>query len=199
MNPIKISIIGNGGVGKSTFIIQFCYSKFIEDYDPTIEESFRKQVVIDDEILIIEILDYYYDNDCTDYYKRGNYEKTDGFIVVYSINDKYSFNELENYLKEIYKFKKVNEFPIIIIGNKNDLEEQRVISKEEGEEFANKYFCPFFETSAKTRNNIEETVFTLLREIRKYPFDLNSNSKSNSKSNFKSNSNSNSKSNCLIF
>ncbi|KAJ5074307.1 ras gtpase [Anaeramoeba ignava] len=195
MNPIKISIIGNGGVGKKAFSFQFCYSYFIEEYDPVMEDSFRKQVVIDDEILIIEILDYYYDDEWNNRIKQRIYEKTDGFIVVYSINDKYSFNKLENYLKEIYKFKKTDDFPIIIIGNKNDLEDQRVITKEEGEEFAIKYFCPFFETSAKTRNNIDETFFTLLREIRKYPFDLDSNSKSNSNSN----SNSNSKSNCLIF
>ncbi|KAJ5074308.1 ras gtpase [Anaeramoeba ignava] len=101
---IIISIIGNGGVGKTTFTIQFCYSQF-------------------------KFYDYYYYEDWNDYYKRGNYEKTDGFIVVYSINDKNSFNELQNYLKEIYEFKKVDDFPIIIIGNKNDLEDQRVITK----------------------------------------------------------------------
>ncbi|KAJ5074305.1 ras gtpase [Anaeramoeba ignava] len=160
---IIISIIGNGGVGKSTFTTQFCYSKFIQYYDPTIEESFRKQIVIDDEILIIEILDYYYDSEWNYNFQQENYEKSHGFIVVYSINDKNSFNELENYLNKIYKYKK--------------------------------HGCPFYETSAKTRNNIDETFFTLLREIRKYPFDLELNPKSNSNSN----SNSNSKSNCLIF
>ncbi|KAJ5074304.1 gtp-binding protein rit2 [Anaeramoeba ignava] len=195
MNPIKILIIGNGGVGKKSVIEQFCYSQFIQYYDRGIEDSYRKQVVIDNEILIIEFanyMDYWGD---LDYMKQRIYQEPHGFIVVYSINDKYSFNELENYLNEIYKYREVEEFPIIIIGNKNDLEDQRVITKEEGEEFANKYFCPFFETSAKTRSNVEETVFTLLREIRKYPFDLNLNSNSNSNSNSKSNS----KSNCLIF
>ncbi|KAJ5074310.1 ras gtpase [Anaeramoeba ignava] len=193
MNLTTISIIGNGGVGKSTFTIQLCYSQFIEYYDPTIEDSFRKQIEIDNETLNIEILDYHYYDEWNNRIKQKIYEKTQGFIVVYSINDKYSFNELENYLNEIYKYKKVNDFPIIIIGNKNDLEDERQISKEEGNEFAIKNGCPFYETSAKTRYNIEETVFTLLREIRKYPFDLDSNSNLNSKSN------SNSKSNCLIF
>ncbi|KAJ5074309.1 ras gtpase [Anaeramoeba ignava] len=181
-NPI-ISIIGNGGVGKTSFTIQFCYSQFVEEYDSMIEESFRKQIEIDNEILIIEILDYHYYDEWNNRIKQKIYEKTQGFIVVYSINDKYSFNELENYLNEIYKYKKVNDFPIIIIiGNKNDLEDERQISKEEGNEFAIKHGCPFYETSAKTRYNIEETVFTLLREIRKYPFDSKSNSNSNSNS-----------------
>ncbi|KAJ5074311.1 ras gtpase [Anaeramoeba ignava] len=189
-NPI-ISIIGNGGVGKTSFTTQFCYSQFIEYYDSAIEDIFRKQIELDEETLNIEILDCFYGDEWNYNFKQGNYEKTHGFIFVYSITDKNSFDELENYLNEIYKYKKVNDFPIIIIGNKNDLEDERQISKEEGNEFAIKHGCPFYETSAKTRYNVEETIFTLLREIRKYPFDSNSNSKSKS--------NSNSKSNCLIF
>ncbi|KAJ5074300.1 ras gtpase-related [Anaeramoeba ignava] len=197
MDPfVKIATTGAGGVGKSTFTIQFCYSKFIEEYDPTIEDSYRKQVEIDNEIIDIEIFDNYY-FDWGNYFKYEFYKRIHGFIVVYSITDEYSFDKLENFLNEIYKYREVEEFPIIIIGNKNDLEDRRVIKKEEGEEFAIKHGCPFYETSAKTRYNIEETIFTLLREIRKYPFDLDLNPNPNSNSNIQIPKKNNS--NCFIF
>lgn len=53
----KIVVVGGGGVGKSALTIQFIQSYFVDEYDPTIEDSYRKQVVIDDKVSILDILD----------------------------------------------------------------------------------------------------------------------------------------------
>ncbi|KAJ5074314.1 ras di-ras and rheb family members of small gtpase superfamily [Anaeramoeba ignava] len=183
-NPLLIPIIGPKEVGKSTFTTQFIFSQFIEEYDPTIE-SYRKQIEIDNEILIVELYDFY-QNDYLIYgFTKEVYKQSHGFVLIYSIIDRNSFNRLQDYLKEIYLIKNSDDFPIIIVGNKNDVENLRQVKKEEGEEFAFKNGCPFFEISTKARYNIDETIITLLREIRKYPFDSKSNSNSKIKFKFK--------------
>lgn len=56
MSLYKIVVLGDGGVGKTALTIQLCLNHFVETYDPTIEDSYRKQVVIDDQACIMEIL-----------------------------------------------------------------------------------------------------------------------------------------------
>jgi GTPase KRas protein len=57
MKNYKLCMWGNGGVGKSALMIQFTHHHFVEEYDPTIEDSYRKQVIVDDETAVVEILD----------------------------------------------------------------------------------------------------------------------------------------------
>lgn len=62
--------------------------------------------------------------------------------------------------------KNLNTVPIVIVGNKCDLESERQVSKSEGEELANILKCPFFETSGKNGSNIHNTLFQIVRIIR---------------------------------
>ncbi|KAJ5074313.1 ras-like family 11 member a [Anaeramoeba ignava] len=126
MDKITISVIGNKEVGKTTFTTRFCCPSYDPIYDPPqTEASYKMSCKIDDEILYLEIFDSCCYHKWNREAQKVEYEKTQGFILIYSITDRDSFNDLENYLNEIYKYKKVNDFPIIIIGNKNDLEDQR--------------------------------------------------------------------------
>lgn len=77
--------------------------------------------------------------------------------------------------------KDVDEYPLIIIGNKNDLDHERKVSTQEGQEMAKVFGCPFFETSAKTRTNVDEAFFGLVKEIRKFEAKKKGNNNSNNK------------------
>jgi GTPase KRas protein len=162
----KIVVVGDGGVGKSSLTIQFLLSHFIEEYDPTIEDAYRKQVIIDGELVLLDILDtagqedYSAMRDC--YMKSGH-----GFVLVYSITSLPTFIRVEYFIKQIFRLKGKEKVPMILIGNKLDLDFERVVTSFDGFDFARKYNIPFFESSAKLKINVEESFFQLVREIRK--------------------------------
>ena len=95
------------------------------------------------------------------YYKGAN-----GILVVYDITNRESFEHLNSWLIEIEKNGNKNVYKLLI-GNKSDLEEKREIKKEEGEEFASINGLEFFETSAKTGQNVTEAFDCLIKEIMK--------------------------------
>jgi GTPase KRas protein len=162
----KLVILGGGGVGKSALTIQLVQSHFIDEYDPTIEDSYRKQVSIDDEVCLLDILDTAGQEEYSamrDQYMQGG----EGFIVVYAINSRDAFDEVTTFRDQILRVKDADKVPMVICGNKCDLAEDRQVTKAEGEELARSFGVPFFETSALSRINVDESFFELVREIRK--------------------------------
>lgn len=100
---------------------------------------------------------------------REQYMRTgEGFLLVYSIDSRQSFEEIRTFQQQILRVKDRDDFPIIIVGNKCDLEQDRVVSQEEGLAMAQSFKCKFMETSAKKRINVEQSFYELVREIRKY-------------------------------
>ena len=89
------------------------------------------------------------------------------FIIVYSITNSESFSEVERIRKRIERVRNSKDVPMVIIGNKCDLENQRKVSKEELEALAQQFNCNFFETSAKEGTNCVETFMEVVREMRK--------------------------------
>jgi GTPase KRas protein len=124
-------------------------------------------VIIDDEACLLDILDTAGQEDYSA--MRDQYMRTgQGFLLVYAINNRVSFDEVDtNYYGQILRVKDKDWVPMVLVGNKSDMEDQRQVTTQEGEERAKKYRCPFFETSAKLNSNIQEAFFTLVREIRK--------------------------------
>jgi len=87
---------------------------------------------------------------------------------MYSVTSRASFELVTKFQQKIFMVKDEEEyFPMVIVGNKCDLDDQREVTKDEGEELAKTIGCPFFETSAKTRINVEECFMECVREIRK--------------------------------
>lgn len=165
MAEYKIVVFGAGAVGKSALTIQFVQGQFITDYDPTIEDAYKRPLNVDGESVQLDITDTAGQDDFaamrTSYMRQGK-----GFILVYAIDDRLSFEEIENFHRELLRTKNsTTNVPCVICGNKCDLEERRIISKAEGEELAAKLKCKFFETSALRNTNIHETFTTLVREI----------------------------------
>jgi len=162
----KLVIVGGGGVGKSALTIQLIQNHFIDEYDPTIEDSYRKQVSIDDETCLLDILDTAGQEEYSA--MRDQYMRTgQGFLCVYAITSRTSFDEVSAFRDQILRVKDADKVPIVVCGNKCDLEAERQVSKNEGGDLAKSFDCPFLETSAKARINVEEAFFALVREIRK--------------------------------
>jgi len=169
MLEYKIVLLGSGGVGKSALTVQYVSEIFVDRYDPTIEDSYRKQVEFDNQQYMLEILDTAGTEQFTamrDMYMRNGH----GFILVYSIVSEDTFKELQGVRDRILSVKDTDEVPpMILVGNKVDLEEERVVPKAQGQMLAKKFNnCAFLETSAKQRVNVEETFTTLVRQINKF-------------------------------
>nr|5WDR_A Chain A, Ras protein [Choanoflagellata]5WDR_B Chain B, Ras protein [Choanoflagellata]5WDS_A Chain A, Ras protein [Choanoflagellata]5WDS_B Chain B, Ras protein [Choanoflagellata] len=167
MTEYRLVVVGTGGVGKSALTIQLIQQHFVTEYDPTIEDSYRKHVSIDDEACLLDILDTAGQEDYSA--MRDQYMRTgEGFLCVYSIDSQQSLDEIHSFREQILRVKDQDEVPMILVGNKCDLEEHREVSTEAGQAVAKSYSIPFMETSAKKRINVEEAFYQLVREIRKY-------------------------------
>uniref|UniRef100_A0A6B2LKK3 small monomeric GTPase n=1 Tax=Arcella intermedia TaxID=1963864 RepID=A0A6B2LKK3_9EUKA len=174
MSVYKLVLVGIGGVGKSCLTIQYISNKFVEDYDPTLEDSYRKQVTIDSEEAILDIFDTAGQEDFSAV--RDQYMRTgDGFLCVYSITNLTSFEESLNLHTHILRVKDVETIPFVLVGNKCDLEKDREVQLEQGQNLAASLKCPFMEASAKARTNVVESFEALVREIKKFFAEKNKN------------------------
>ncbi|KAL3883760.1 hypothetical protein ACJMK2_029992 [Sinanodonta woodiana] len=163
----KLVVVGGGGVGKSALTIQFIQSYFVTDYDPTIEDSYAKQCVIDGEVARLDILDTAGQEEFSA--MREQYMRSGmGFLLVYSVTDRSSFDEIYKFHKQILRVKDRDEFPMILVGNKADLEHQREIMLEEGREMARLLKLTYIEASAKLRMNVDQAFYELVRIVRKF-------------------------------
>ncbi|TKS73247.1 GTPase HRas H-Ras-1 [Collichthys lucidus] len=212
MTEYKLVVVGAGGVGKSALTIQLIQNHFVDEYDPTIEDSYRKQVVIDGETCLLDILDTAGQEEYSA--MRDQYMRTgEGFLCVFAINNTKSFEDIHQYrcvlrqcstaqhrralalpqgprapwmvgspvvellllfmkqggsqLEQIKRVKDSDDVPMVLVGNKCDLP-ARTVDTRQAQELARSYGIPYIETSAKTRQGVEDAFYTLVREIRQH-------------------------------
>ncbi|KAJ5080743.1 ras-like protein rasb [Anaeramoeba ignava] len=162
---LKIVVVGPGSVGKSALTIQFLQNRFITEYDPTIEETYRKSLMVDEQPCLLNILDTAGQEEYSS--MREQYMKTgQGFLLVYSVVHKASFEEINEFRDQILRVKDDDNVPLVLVGNKIDLKNRRVVSIAEGKNLAKSFHCPYIETSAKTNLNVEEAFHEIVRVIR---------------------------------
>jgi len=167
LREYKLVVVGGGGVGKSALTIQFIQSHFVDEYDPTIEDSYRKQCIIDEEVALLDVLDTAGQEEYGA--MREQYMRTgEGFLLVYSITSRNSFEEVSTFHQQILRVKDKDSFPVVVVANKCDLEYERQVGMNEGRDLAKHFGCKFIETSAKMRINVDEAFIILVREIRRY-------------------------------
>ena len=164
VKELKIVVIGGGGVGKSALTIQFCHHQFLDEYVPTLMERDVRRVTVDDRICRLDVLDSAGQEEFSamrDQYIRSG----DGFIVVYSITSHETFERTMECVEEIERVKDVDRhlIKLALCGNKVDLCAERQVTTEEGASLAESLGCPFFETSAKTRVNVDEAFIAVTR------------------------------------
>jgi len=90
-----------------------------------------------------------------------------GFVLVYSITSQASFNDLNDLREQILRVKDTEDVPMILVGNKCDLEDERKVTKEQGEQLASSWRCVPMETSAKSKINVESVFYELVKQINK--------------------------------
>eukprot|EP01087_Luapelamoeba_hula_P015822 TRINITY_DN4785_c0_g1_i1.p1 TRINITY_DN4785_c0_g1~~TRINITY_DN4785_c0_g1_i1.p1 ORF type:complete len:714 (-),score=111.98 TRINITY_DN4785_c0_g1_i1:39-2180(-) len=164
-SEVKVVVLGEGGVGKSATVIQFVQNLFVDEYDPTITDSYRKQAVVDGHACILDILDL----GCGDEWGNTMYLRSGQvFVFMYSITSRVSFESLTNLYEEALRVKDMDNVAAVLVGNKSDLEEQRQVTTMEGQDLARKWNCPFLESSAKARINMEEVFFSAVRQAAKH-------------------------------
>ena len=101
-------------------------SYFVTDYDPTIEDSYQKQCVIDDKVAKLDVLDTAGQEEFSA--MREQYMRSgEGFLLVFSLSDRRSFEEAARFHKDILRSKDRDEFPVMLVGNKADLQNQRMV------------------------------------------------------------------------
>ena len=165
MRDYKLVVLGAGGVGKSCLTVQFVQGVYLDSYDPTIEDSYRKTIEIDNKVFDLEILDTAGVAQFTAmrelYIKSGM-----GFLLVYSVTDPQSLEELMGLREQVLRIKDSPRVPMVLVGNKADLVDERIISVERGIEVSSKWGkVPFYETSALLRSNVDEVFVDLVRQI----------------------------------
>ncbi|CAD8112173.1 unnamed protein product [Paramecium sonneborni] len=150
----KFIVLGDQSVGKSSFVKQYSESIFIEAHKPTIGVEFvKKMVVVDKRKVELQIWDTAGQEQFRSMIKSF-YRGAAAVFVLYSVNSRDSFEKLDQWLQELQESAH-EEIVKILVGNKSDLD--RDISKEEAEKFMNENnFSLFFETSAKTGENVEK-------------------------------------------
>ena len=163
----QLLIIGDSTVGKTSILSRFANGTFNSNYLATVGlDNFTKDETIDDQNVRIKI----WDTAGQERYKaltKGFFRNAEGIMIVYDVTNQESFENLKNWIQSI-KDNMGNDFleriPIVIIGNKIDSEE-REIKTEDGEAFCKQQNCPFFETSAKTGENIDSTIRFLVKKV----------------------------------
>merc|ERR1712113_830636 len=111
----KIVVLGGGGVGKSALTIRLVTDNFLDEYDPTIEDSYRKQVSIDGKPALLDILDTAGQEEFSSMQDQWMREGK-GFLLVYSIVSRQSFDEVSMLRDKILRTKDTDDVPIVLCG-----------------------------------------------------------------------------------
>mmetsp|Transcript_2865 Transcript_2865/g.3195 ORF Transcript_2865/g.3195 Transcript_2865/m.3195 type:complete len:195 (+) Transcript_2865:37-621(+) len=162
----SVAVFGASGVGKTAITIRFVNNHFVIDYDPTIEDAYRKVLSVDSQVTLLDILDTA-GQEAFSALQNMYVKSSKGFILVYSITEKETLRDLRKYVNRIIDELKRDDMPIVVVGNKCDLKKQRKVSSSAGRDFAKSIKASFFEASAKTGHNVEEVFSELVRNIRR--------------------------------
>ncbi|CAM4618710.1 unnamed protein product [Lepidochelys kempii] len=143
-------------------------SYFVSDYDPTIEDSYTKICTIDGSPTRLDILDTAGQEEFGA--MREQYMRTgEGFLLIYAINDRGSASPRSaSSTPRSCASRTGDDFPMILVGNKADLDLQRQVPKEEALAFAQENRIPYMEASAKIRLNVDESFHEVVRAIRRF-------------------------------
>ena len=162
----QLLIIGDSTVGKTSILSRFANGIFNSNYLATVGlDSFTKDEIIDDKTIRIKI----WDTAGQERYKsltKGFFRNAEGVMLVYDVTNSETYENLKFWLQSIKNNTSpdMGEIPIILIGNKIDCED-REVKVEEAENFWKEQGYPYFETSAKTGENIDNTIKYLVKKV----------------------------------
>jgi Ras-related protein Rab-2A len=176
---LKFIVIGDSSVGKSNILLRYTQNEFNQEYQSTIGVEFgAKNIKINNKIYRIQIWDTAGQENFRSI-TRAYYKNSVCALVVYDITKRESFENVQSWIQDCR-----NQSPktiiMVLVGNKNDLENERDVSFDEGEQFAKNNNMIFYETSAKTGKNVNEifenTVNNISKKIEENYYDLENDS-----------------------
>jgi GTPase KRas protein len=158
-------VAGGQHVGKTALVWKITDSPILHGYISEFEDVYTTHMKVDSEVCKLQILDSanWEFHTTRDNYIRG----CQGFIFVYDLTSRASFDEIQHVRSQVLQIKEKNAIPSVLVGNKCDLSHERKVPIDEGLNLAKSWKCPFFEVSAKTGQNLTECVSQLAREIHK--------------------------------
>nr|ACO11580.1 Ras-related protein Rab-18 [Caligus rogercresseyi] len=169
LTSLKLLIIGESGVGKSSLLLRFTEDAFDPEHSATIGVDFKvKTITVQGNRVKLAIWDTAgqerFRTLTPSYYRGGQ-----GAILVYDVTSRESFSNVENWLNELDTYTTNHDIVKMLVGNKCDLEDKRVVSKEEGQKCARKHRMMFIEASAKTREGVQLAFEELVENIIQTP------------------------------
>ncbi|CAI5732537.1 unnamed protein product [Peronospora destructor] len=159
----KLTVLGYPGVGKSSLTTCFVENRFVENYDPTIENTFHKTIRVRNAHFITDIVDTAGMDEYANFSQAASVG-VHGYVLVYSIGLRTSFEKLKLINEKLLNMLG-SKPPRVLVGSMSDLEKAREVSVEEGQMLASNWECPFVECSAKDNENINEVFTYLIKEI----------------------------------
>ncbi|NVM29220.1 MAG: GTP-binding protein [Candidatus Helarchaeota archaeon] len=166
MHILKLCVLGDGAVGKTSIIIRHVDKRFEEEYKPTIGFDIALKTMkieeggIEAELLIWDIAGQAIFEKIREEYLQG----TNGALILFDLTNKESFDHVEDWIRELTKF--AGKVPFVVVGNKADLSDQRAVSEDDGKKRAEELEgVDYIETSAKTGDKVEDAFKKIIKEI----------------------------------
>ena len=161
---IQLLLLGDGAVGKTCLLKRYNDDTFTTHHLVTIGIDFiSKEIALDDKRITLKV----WDTAGQERFRtitRNFYKQAEGIILVYDITKRETFESVHKWINSIHENADAGAITCLV-ANKIDLEDERVVSKEEGQEVANKYEIKFYETSAKSNINVREVIEGMAKEV----------------------------------
>ncbi len=164
----KIVMLGDGAVGKTAMTTRFTQNFFDSDYKRTIGSDFAiKRLTVENDGIDTQVTLQVWDlagQPRFESVRQGFYRGSRGGLLLYDVTRRRTFLNVENWKEEAFKNLQ-NEIPLVLVANKVDLKDSRVVTTEEGEKYAKKNGFIYVESSALTGENVEEAYSNLCKRM----------------------------------
>nr|AXK68353.1 Rheb [Penaeus vannamei] len=162
----KVAVMGYRSVGKSSLCIQFVDGQFVDSYDPTIENTFTKNLRVRGQEYGLELVDTAGQDEYSIFPAQYSMD-IHGYVLVYSITSEKSFEVVQIIYEKILDMMGKVTVPIVLVGNKTDLHMERVVTTDQGRKIAEMWKAVFLETSAKQHEAVNDIFTRVILEIEK--------------------------------
>ena len=162
---LKIALLGDTTVGKTNLVLRFTENTFSSNIAPTVGYDYKSKIISLNKFnkkVKLQIWDTA-GQERFMALSRTVYQRVDGVMLVYDIASSPTFENILSWIKRIKEFKE--NLPIMIIGNKIDKKDERIVTYEEGKKLAEEHKLKFFETSALNGENVEESFISFAYEV----------------------------------